>query len=171
MNRTAKNWKEARRFQAWDLKQQGWSQRQIAEAMGVSAAAVSQWMQRVRQGGPEALWFCPPPGAPRRLTAEQSTQLPDLPAARRRSLRVPRPGMDLRTPCGGQSPGVWRLLPSRSCQPHPATDTVEPAKADAPCPPTRRSSNCPVARPHLAGQPKGAEAQGQTILFVDESGF
>jgi transposase len=78
MNRTAKNWKEARRFQAWDLKQQGWSQCQIAEAMGVSEAAVSQWMQRVRQGGAEALRSSPPPGAPRRLTAEQLAQLPDL---------------------------------------------------------------------------------------------
>ena len=43
------NWKEARRFQAWHLKQQGWSQRQIAEALGVSEGAVSQWMRRARE--------------------------------------------------------------------------------------------------------------------------
>ena len=36
MNPTPHNWKEARRLQAWHLKQQGWSQRQIAEALGVS---------------------------------------------------------------------------------------------------------------------------------------
>jgi predicted transcriptional regulator len=38
-------------IQAWHLKQQGWPQRQIAEALGVSAGAVSQWMTRARQGG------------------------------------------------------------------------------------------------------------------------
>lgn len=78
MNRAAKHWKGARRFHAWDLKQQGWSQRQIAEAMGVSDAAVSPWMPRGRQGGPEALRSCPPPGAPRRLTAEPLAQRPDF---------------------------------------------------------------------------------------------
>ena len=72
------NWKEARRLQAWHLKQQGWPQRQIAEALGVSAGAVSQWMTRARQGGPEALRSCPPPGAPRRLTDDQLAQLPAL---------------------------------------------------------------------------------------------
>jgi transposase len=72
------NWKEARRLQAWHLKQQGWPQRQIAEALGVSEGAVSQWMTRARQGGLEALRSCPPPGAPRRLTADQLAQLPAL---------------------------------------------------------------------------------------------
>jgi transposase len=72
------NWKEARRIQAWHLKQQGWPQRQIAEALGVSAGAVSQWMTRAQQGGPEALRSCPPPGAPRRLTDDQLAQLPAL---------------------------------------------------------------------------------------------
>jgi transposase len=72
------NWKEARRLQAWNLKQQGWPQRQIAEALGVSEGAVSLWMTRARQGGPEALRHRPPPGAPRRLTPEQLIQLPGL---------------------------------------------------------------------------------------------
>jgi transposase len=78
MNPTPQNWKEARRLQAWRLKQQGWPQRQIAEALGVSAAAVSQWMQRVRDGGPQALRHRPAPGAPRRLTTKQLTRLPAL---------------------------------------------------------------------------------------------
>jgi transposase len=70
MNPTPHNWKEARRLQAWRLKQQGWSQRQIAEALGVSAGAVSQWMARAREGGLEALRHQPPPGAQRRLTPD-----------------------------------------------------------------------------------------------------
>ena len=65
-------------MQAWHLKEQGWPQRQIAEAMGVSAAAVSQGMQRARNGGPTALRQQPSPGAPRRLATEQLARLPEL---------------------------------------------------------------------------------------------
>lgn len=78
MNPIPHTWKEARRLQAWHLKQQGWSQHQIAEALGVSEGAVSQWMKRGREGGPEALRRRPPPGAPRRLSAEQLGRLPGL---------------------------------------------------------------------------------------------
>jgi transposase len=78
MNPAPHNWKEARRLQAWRLKQRGWSQRQIAEALSVTAGAVSQWMTRAREGGPLALRHRPPPGAPRRLTPEQLAQLPGL---------------------------------------------------------------------------------------------
>jgi transposase len=65
-------------LQAWQLKQRGWSQRQIAEALGVSEGAVSQWMRRARNSGPEALRHRPPPGARRRLTDEQLARLPAL---------------------------------------------------------------------------------------------
>jgi transposase len=78
MNPRPRSWKEARRLQAWHLKQQGWPQRQIAEALGVSAGAVSQWMTRARQGGAAALRARPSPGAPRRLTPEQLARLPAL---------------------------------------------------------------------------------------------
>src|SRR5918999_6467305 len=78
MNPTPQNWKEARRLQAWRLKQQGWPQRQIAQALGVSAGAVSQWMKRARESGPEFLRHRPPPGAPRRLSPAQLARLPEL---------------------------------------------------------------------------------------------
>jgi transposase len=78
MNPTPYNWKEARRLQAWHLKQHGWSQRQIAEAMGVSEGAVSQWMKRAREAGLDALRRRPPPGAPRRLSPDQLARLPEL---------------------------------------------------------------------------------------------
>ena len=77
MNSTPHNWREARRLQAWHLKQQGWSQRHIAQALGVSEGAVSQWMTRAG-GGVEALRHRPPPGAPSRLTDEQRAHLPTL---------------------------------------------------------------------------------------------
>jgi transposase len=71
------SWKEARRFHAWHLKQQGWTQRQIATAPGVSEGAVSQWTKHGREGGPAALRR-PPPGAPRRLTTAQFARVPAL---------------------------------------------------------------------------------------------
>jgi transposase len=78
MNSASDHWKETRRRQAWQLKQQGWSQRRIADALGLSAGAVSQWMRRAREGGPEALRPRRHPGAARRLPPEQRAHLPDL---------------------------------------------------------------------------------------------
>jgi transposase len=78
MNHPPHTWKEARRLQAWPLKQRGWARRQIAEALGVSAGAVSQWLTRARDVGPEALRRRPPPGAPRRLPPDQLARLPEL---------------------------------------------------------------------------------------------
>jgi transposase len=78
MNHSPQNWNESRRLQAWQLKQRGWSQRQIAAALGVSEGAVSPWMTRAREGGPAALRRRPSPGAPRRLSCEQRARLPDL---------------------------------------------------------------------------------------------
>src|SRR5574341_359312 len=70
--------REARRLQAWEPKEKGWSQKAIAEALGVSKAAVSDWMRRGREGGPEALRNQPKSGAPRRLSDEQLARLPEL---------------------------------------------------------------------------------------------
>ena len=78
MNSAPNNWQAARRRQAWHLKPQGWSQRQIADALGISEGAVSQWMTRAREGGPEALRSRRHPGAARRLAREQLAQLPEL---------------------------------------------------------------------------------------------
>jgi transposase len=78
MKTAPQNWKEARRLQAWHLRQKGWTQRQIAEALGVSEAAVSQWVKRGRDGGPQALRHRPPAGAPRRWAGEPLARLPDL---------------------------------------------------------------------------------------------
>jgi transposase len=78
MNPTPHHWREARRFQAWRLKQKGWAQRQIADALGVSEGAISQWLTRARNGGMGALRHRPPPGAPCRLAEEQRARLPAL---------------------------------------------------------------------------------------------
>jgi len=70
--------REYRRLRAWELKQQGWKPKDIAEALGVTPGAVSQWRQRARAGGKEALQRCPAPGRAPRLSAEQKEQLPAL---------------------------------------------------------------------------------------------
>jgi transposase len=69
------DWREERRKRAWEPKQAGWSQKEIAEALGVTEGAVSQWMKSARAGG-EALKAHPAPGAKPRLTAEQQAQIP-----------------------------------------------------------------------------------------------
>jgi hypothetical protein len=46
-----RDWREARRFRAWELKRQGWQQRTIAAALGVTPGAVSQWLRRAADRG------------------------------------------------------------------------------------------------------------------------
>ena len=65
-------------MRALSLKQRGYSQRTIAEALGVSAAAVSQWLVAAEEGGPEALRSHPPPGRACRLTARQKRLIPEF---------------------------------------------------------------------------------------------
>jgi transposase len=74
----ATNWREGRRLRAWELHQKGWKQQEIADALGVTQGAVSQWLKRAREGGVEGLRHRPPPGAPPRLSPEQRSQLLEL---------------------------------------------------------------------------------------------
>ena len=74
----ATNWREGRRFRAWELHQKGWKQQDIAEALGVTQGAVSQWLKRGRAGGVAALRHHPPPGATPRLSSAQQSQLLNL---------------------------------------------------------------------------------------------
>ena len=61
-NTSPKDWLEGRRLRAWELKQAGWKQCDIASALGVSQGAVSQWMQRAGDGDIDALRSVSPPG-------------------------------------------------------------------------------------------------------------
>jgi transposase len=67
-----------RRRQAWTLYQAGWWGKDIATALGVSEAAVSQWIKRGRVGGIDALQTQPRPGPTPRLSAEQRAQIPGV---------------------------------------------------------------------------------------------
>ena len=60
------------------LKRRGWYQRDIAEALDVSEVAVSRWLARARDGGPEALRARPAPGRPPRLSPAQKRSIPEF---------------------------------------------------------------------------------------------
>ena len=73
-----KDWREARRLQAWNLYQKGWKQKDIAEALGVSEGAVSQWLKKAKSLGIESLYHRKGGGPKPRLSHTQLAQLPDL---------------------------------------------------------------------------------------------
>jgi transposase len=60
------------------VAQHDWSQRDIAEALGVSRMSVSRWLARARDGGPDALRARPGPGAPPKLSAAQKALIPEF---------------------------------------------------------------------------------------------
>ena len=70
----AKKWREQRRERAFVLARQGWTQSQIAQALGVSQAAVCRWLAAgpVHDGRGERR------GRPARLAAEHLRLVPDL---------------------------------------------------------------------------------------------
>jgi transposase len=77
------DWREGRRRRAWELKEAGWKQQDIAAALGVSGGAVSQWLARARaegvaEGVEEGRRRHPAPGPAPKLTPEQLAQLPAL---------------------------------------------------------------------------------------------
>jgi transposase len=70
--------REWRRLRALHLRQQGWYQGDIAEALGVSRETVSRWLARARDGGPRALLARPRPGHPPKLSPEQKRLIPEF---------------------------------------------------------------------------------------------
>ena len=71
------DWKEHRRWRALGLKHDGWTHAEIAEALGVTKGAVSQWMKCVREQGEEGLQARPRKGATPKLAPEQKHLLPE----------------------------------------------------------------------------------------------
>jgi transposase len=67
---------EWRRLRALLLFFQGWMQVKIAQALGVTQGAVSQWLKRFRLGGIDALRHGKAKGGIPRLSTEQKAQLP-----------------------------------------------------------------------------------------------
>jgi len=72
------DWREWRRLRVLPLKQQGWRQRDIAEALGASEVSVSRWLRCARDGGPDALLSRPAPGHPPKLSPAQKRLIPEF---------------------------------------------------------------------------------------------
>jgi transposase len=66
---------EQRRMRAMALLDQGWLQAEIAQHLGVTPGAVSQWKKRYQRDGREALKAKPHPGPRSKLTSKQHQQL------------------------------------------------------------------------------------------------
>jgi transposase len=72
------DWKEQRRWRALNLKHDGWTHHEIAEALDVTKGAVSQWLTRVARGGEEALRARPHLGAAPKLKPEYLRMIPEF---------------------------------------------------------------------------------------------
>lgn len=72
------DWREWRRFRAWELAELGWGVRRIALALAASPAAVSGWLSSARRDGPEVLRARPHPGAPAKLSGGQKRLIADF---------------------------------------------------------------------------------------------
>jgi transposase len=114
--KTFRDWREARRFRAWQLKQKGWKQADIAEALGVTPAAVSQWLKRGREGGITALRTRPGCGPKLKLTTAQLERLPELLRAGEDKAGI-APRLPAGSRCRPWSPGSVRRHRSRR-RPH-----------------------------------------------------
>jgi transposase len=73
-----RDWKEWRRMRAVELERAGWSQREIADALGVPDPAVSHWLAIAEGDGVEALRPHPAAGRVPRLTAAQKRLIPEF---------------------------------------------------------------------------------------------
>jgi transposase len=71
------DWREWRRLRALYLFRHGWRESDIAEALGASKAAVSQWLATARDGGRKAL-YSQPHGTHAKLTDDQKRLIPDF---------------------------------------------------------------------------------------------
>lgn len=72
---THQNVREYRRMRAWEMHQQGYKQQQIADALGLTQAAVSFIIKRAKAGGVAALRQRKPSGAKARLSPAQKQDL------------------------------------------------------------------------------------------------
>jgi transposase len=64
-------------MRAWELSQQGWAQRDIAEALGVGQPSVCQWLTAARHGGANALRSRVRPGPAGKLLPGQRYLIAD----------------------------------------------------------------------------------------------
>ena len=151
-----------------------------AERVGPTPDCGGAWRQRrgrqsvdeARPGRGPGVPPAPPPGrGPTAADRRPACSTAHIAAARPQGLWLPGGTLDPRPDRCRHSSGIWRLLSSTSCRPLVPSDALEPAKARATRSPAGRGGDRSVARQDLGRHQKGADAQRQTLLFIDESGF
>ena len=75
MSKITRAEQERRRRLAVDRVEEGYSQQEVAEFLGVSKSAVSQWVKAYREGGATALQAKSGSGRPAKLTVEQEAEV------------------------------------------------------------------------------------------------
>lgn len=78
LSNTSQNVREFRRLRAVELYEQGWRPIRIAEVLGVTRGAVSQWLKRYQEEGIEALRYKKVSKKPCRLSQSQKGELVDM---------------------------------------------------------------------------------------------
>ena len=164
------DWKEWRRLRAWELSKQGWSQKKIAEALGVTQGAVSQWMKLGQEQGEEGLRGKIAEGPQPRLSEEQVAHLPAL--------------LDQGAEAHGFRGEVWTTervaaLIKKQCgvNYHPAhmSRLLKRIKYSVQQPIERATQRDEEAistwKEERWPELKKAQEEGRTIIFVDEAGF
>src|SRR5215813_7247320 len=146
------DWREWRRLRAFHLKQRGWYQRDIAEALGVREEAVSRWLARARDRGPQA----PDPG---------------IPLARGGGLRLPRGGVDDRPHRPSHCGGIWRPLPQGPRRQVAQRTALDSPGADQTSHPAGRGSHPPLAGGGLAGPTAAGAARAPGAGFRGRVGL
>jgi transposase len=165
------DWREWRRFRAWELSRLGWGVYLIAKALNASAVAVSRWLAVARHEGTAALRARPRPGTTPKLTADQKRLIADFlwhgPEAygfRGEVWTCPRVGQVLHEEFGVRysRSQVARILKALGWTPQvPITRAIQ-------------RDDVAVERWAAADWPAlkyRARKEGRTLVFVDEAGF
>ncbi|WP_075164521.1 IS630 family transposase [Ktedonobacter racemifer] len=164
------DWRKWRRLRAWKLAQQGWSQKKIAEALGVTEGAVSQWMKRGREQGEEGLHGRITAGPQPQLTEEQLEQLPTL--------------LEQGAEAHGFQGQVWTTKRVAALIKKQFGVRYHPAHMSRLLKQLNYSVQQPIERATQRNEEtiriwkevqwpklKKAQQEGRTIIFVDEAGF
>lgn len=163
-------------MRAADLIESGWSNRDVAAALGCDVSGVCGWRRKLAEGGRQAPRSRSHPGKPSKLSGRQRADLLRRLEAGPRSQGFPGqlfPGavVDLPADRRPDRTPVRRRVPRR--QPPPAADRpglLLPEAAEA----ARRAGRGEgpgVGREGLAAGEKKARRLAAALVFVDETGF